>query len=83
MAFLDREWGGDCEGPAVEVAETDSYCGEMDTGDIALVFFATTFVFLQTPAMGLAQAGLLRRKNSLSTIMQVKKARKLIENGAK
>ena len=63
----------DCVGGVRMPPETDdSYCGPMDTGDIALVFFATTFVFLQTPAMGLAQAGLLRRKNSLSTIMQVK-----------
>ncbi len=42
-----------------------------NVGDIALVFFATAFVFLQIPAMGVAQAGLLRRKNSLSTIMQI------------
>jgi Amt family ammonium transporter len=32
--------------------------------------FATTMVFLQTPAIGIAQAGLIRRKNSLSMLMQ-------------
>jgi Amt family ammonium transporter len=32
--------------------------------------FATTMVFLQTPAIGITQAGLIRRKNSLSMLMQ-------------
>ena len=34
------------------------------------MLFATTFVMLQTPATGLAQAGLVRRKNALSVIAQ-------------
>ena len=31
---------------------------------------ASTFVMLQTPALGLAQAGMIRRKNALSMLMQ-------------
>jgi len=34
------------------------------------MLMATTFVMLQTPAMGIAQAGMIRRKNSLSMLMQ-------------
>ena len=34
------------------------------------MILATTFVFIQTPATGIAQAGLLRRKNVLSMITQ-------------
>ena len=34
------------------------------------MIFATTFVMIQTPAMGIAQAGMIRRKNSLSMLMQ-------------
>ena len=34
------------------------------------MLLATTFVYLQTPAMGICQAGLVRRKNSLSMLMQ-------------
>jgi Amt family ammonium transporter len=41
-----------------------------DTGDIAWMLFATTFVMLQTPATGFAQGGLVRRKNALSVIGQ-------------
>jgi hypothetical protein len=43
---------------------------DIDTGDTAWMLFATTFVMLQTPATGLAQAGLVRRKNALSLIAQ-------------
>ena len=43
---------------------------DVDTGDTAWMLFATTFVMLQTPATGLAQAGLVRRKNALSLIAQ-------------
>lgn len=35
-----------------------------------MMIMATTFVMLQTPAMGIAQAGMIRRKNSLSMLMQ-------------
>ena len=34
------------------------------------MLFATTFVMLQTPAAGVCQAGLVRRKNCLSLIAQ-------------
>ncbi|KAL6060416.1 Ammonium transporter [Balamuthia mandrillaris] len=44
--------------------------GAINTGDTSLMMMATTFVMLQTPAMGIAQAGLIRRKNSLSMLMQ-------------
>jgi Amt family ammonium transporter len=45
--------------------------GELNSGDVSMMVMATTFVMLQTPAMGIAQAGLIRRKNALSMIMQV------------
>ena len=38
---------------------------------LRLVLFASTVVMMQTPAMGMAQAGMIRRKNSLSMLMQV------------
>ena len=38
--------------------------------DTAFMAFTTTLVMLQTPAMGIAQAGMLKRKNSLSMLMQ-------------
>ena len=38
--------------------------------DVAMMMFTTSFVMLQTPAMGIAQAGMIRRKNSLSMLMQ-------------
>ena len=43
----------------------------LNDGDTALMIAATAFVFLQTPAAGIAQAGMIRRKNSLSILMQV------------
>jgi Amt family ammonium transporter len=43
---------------------------ELNDGDIAMMMAATAFVMLQTPAMGIAQAGMIRRKNSLSMLMQ-------------
>jgi Amt family ammonium transporter len=45
-------------------------CDCIDSGDTAFMLMATTFVFLQTPFAGLAQAGAIRRKNALSMIMQ-------------
>ena len=35
-----------------------------------MMMAATAFVMLQTPAMGIAQAGMIRRKNALSMLMQ-------------
>jgi len=32
--------------------------------------FTTTLVMLQTPEMGIAQAGMIKRKNALSLLMQ-------------
>ena len=37
---------------------------------MSFMMMCTTFVMLQTPAMGIAQAGMIRRKNCLSIIMQ-------------
>jgi Amt family ammonium transporter len=48
----------------------DSKCN-LDSGDTAFMMFAATVVMMQTPAMGMAQAGMIRRKNSLSMLMQV------------
>ena len=42
----------------------------VDPGDTAVMMFGVTLVMLQTPAMGIAQAGMIRRKNSLSMLMQ-------------
>ena len=47
----------------------DSATG-IDSGDVAFMLLATTFVFLQTPFLGIAQAGLIRRKNALSMLLQ-------------
>jgi Amt family ammonium transporter len=44
--------------------------GLPDTGDTAWMLFATTFVMLQTPATGICQAGLVRRKNCVSVLAQ-------------
>lgn len=43
---------------------------DFDSGDVAWMLCATTFVMLQTPAAGFAQAGLVRRKNAVSVIGQ-------------
>ena len=45
-------------------------CLPLDDGDTAFMIMASTFVMLQTPALGLAQAGIIRRKNALSMLMQ-------------
>jgi len=42
----------------------------IDDSSTAFMILATTFVYLQTPAMGICQAGMVRRKNSLSMLMQ-------------
>lgn len=43
---------------------------DFDTGDVAWMLCATTFVMLQTPATGFAQGGLVRRRNAMSVIGQ-------------
>ena len=45
-------------------------CEELNDGDTSFMIMAATFVMLQTPALGLAQAGIIRRKNALSMLMQ-------------
>ena len=45
-------------------------CERLNDGDTSFMIMATTFVMLQTPALGLAQAGIIRRKNALSMLMQ-------------
>jgi len=42
----------------------------LSAGDTAWVLTSATLVFIQTPAMGVAQAGMIRRKNSLSMLLQ-------------
>ena len=42
----------------------------MSSGDIAWVIVATALVMLMTPALGFFYAGLVRRKNMLSTLVQ-------------
>ena len=38
-------------------------CDEINDGDTGMMMMATTFVMLQTPALGINQAGSIRRKN--------------------
>ena len=52
------------------VTSCDISCEPLNDGDTAFMIMASTFVMLQTPALGLAQAGLIRRKNALSMLMQ-------------
>src|ERR671918_1109033 len=42
----------------------------IDTGDTTWMLISTGLVMLMTPALGFFEAGLIRSKNSLSTIMQ-------------
>src|SRR4030066_1926722 len=42
----------------------------MDPGDISWVATATALVMLMTPALGFFYAGLVRRKNLVSTLIQ-------------
>ena len=58
-----------CGDAAMSLPATSTVCA-LDTGDTAWMLFATTFVMLQTPATGIAQAGLVRRKNALSVMAQ-------------
>src|SRR3989338_4090645 len=43
---------------------------KINDGDVAMMCLATAFVMLMTPAAGIAQAGMIRRKNALSMLMQ-------------
>ena len=62
----------ECDGPLVD--GVGRICWEshptFNSGDVAWMLCATTFVMLQTPAAGLAQGGLVRRKNAISVIGQ-------------
>jgi len=42
----------------------------VDSGDTAWMMVCIALVFLQTPAVGITQAGMIRRKNTLSMLMQ-------------
>eukprot|EP00009_Paramoeba_aestuarina_P000757 CAMPEP_0201510326 /NCGR_PEP_ID=MMETSP0161_2-20130828/3057_1 /ASSEMBLY_ACC=CAM_ASM_000251 /TAXON_ID=180227 /ORGANISM="Neoparamoeba aestuarina, Strain SoJaBio B1-5/56/2" /LENGTH=448 /DNA_ID=CAMNT_0047905479 /DNA_START=60 /DNA_END=1406 /DNA_ORIENTATION=- len=52
------------------VIRCDTPDGSPSPGDTAWMMTASTLVFLQTPAIGVLQAGMIRRKNSLSTLLQ-------------
>jgi len=72
--IADCEWtqdeaNVDAEGNPDGTTTTKTYKG-VNNGDTALMMFGTTLVMFQTPAMGIAQAGMIRRKNSLSMMMQ-------------
>ena len=51
------------------MSSTMSECA-FEPADMSFMMMCTTFVMLQTPAMGIAQAGMIRRKNCLSIVMQ-------------
>lgn len=53
---------------AINMAPTTASPTDADDG---YLMFAATLVMLQTPGIGLFQAGLIRRKNALSILMQV------------
>mmetsp|Transcript_6945 Transcript_6945/g.19661 ORF Transcript_6945/g.19661 Transcript_6945/m.19661 type:complete len:451 (+) Transcript_6945:119-1471(+) len=57
-------------GPLLPPLGCDTADGLPDSGDTAWMMAATTLVFLQTPAIGILQAGLIRRENSLSMLLQ-------------
>ena len=43
----------------------------IDSGDTAWILIAGSLVLLMIPALGLFEAGLLRRKNTVSIFMQI------------
>ena len=43
----------------------------LDTGDTAWMLVAGALVLLMIPALGLFEAGLLRKKNTVSILMQI------------
>ena len=66
--------------PAME--SCDSACEGIEDSDTGFMVMATTFVMLQTPALGLCQAGLIRRKNALSMLMQVELPASILRDSA-
>ena len=56
---------------AEALAEEPNYKSPLNTGDMAFMMFCVTMVALMTPGIGLFQAGVIRRKNALSIILQV------------
>jgi hypothetical protein len=62
------EFGSD--GQLISTSRVTERVWGTNDGDTAFMIFGTTLVMLQTPAMGIAQAGMIRRKNSLSMLMQ-------------
>jgi Amt family ammonium transporter len=59
-----------CTFSMTDVKGNETTFAGVSGADTALMMFGTTLVMLQTPAMGIAQAGMIRRKNSLSMMMQ-------------
>ncbi len=47
-----------------------AYAGELNTGDVAWVSVCAALVMLMTPALGFFYAGLVRKKNLVSTLVQ-------------
>src|SRR3989338_3532820 len=47
-----------------------TYADEINAGDVAWVAAASALVMLMTPALGFFYAGLVRRKNLVSTLVQ-------------
>ncbi len=52
------------------ISATNVYAQELNSGDIAWVSAASALVMLMTPALGFFYAGLVRRKNLVSTLVQ-------------
>ena len=44
--------------------------GTFSSGDTAWMMISVALVMIQTPALGLVQAGMIRRKNSLAMLLQ-------------
>src|SRR3989338_1260590 len=47
-----------------------TYADEINSGDVAWVASASALVMLMTPALGFFYAGLVRKKNLVSTLVQ-------------
>ena len=55
---------------AGSLASAAAYGSELSSGDIAFVSIAAALVMLMTPALGFFYAGLVRKKNLVSTLVQ-------------
>ena len=55
---------------SIVIFSTKVYAQELNSGDIAWVSAASALVMLMTPALGFFYAGLVRRKNLVSTLVQ-------------